>query len=157
MDLTKYRLSDSIVVNVSADAAYAIVADITRMGELSPICKRAEWLDDEHTRFAGTNVVPQREWTTQCRVDVAEPGKEFTFTNLGTEGTNELVQWSYTFTASGDGAEAGEHWQVLPGYESYVHGLAPDADLEQILDDAIVRTKDSIAATLANLKAVAEG
>ena len=91
MDLTKYQHSDSVTVDARPDAVYALVADITRMGEFSPVCKSAAWLDDDHTTFTGDNVLPDMQWTTTCRVDVAEPGKEFTFTNLGMDGSRELV------------------------------------------------------------------
>src|SRR5881227_1536627 len=86
MDLTKYQHRDSVTVNAAPEAVYAVVADITRIGELSPVCKRAQWTDDDHTRFTGDNETPERQWTTHCRVDVAEPGKEFSFINCGMDG-----------------------------------------------------------------------
>ena len=156
MDLTKYQHRDSVTVNAAPEAVYAVVADVTRIGELSPVCKRAQWTDDDHTRFTGDNETPERQWTTHCRVDVAEPGKEFAFINCGMDGTHELVRWSYTFAPAGDGTEVTEHWQVLPGYVEYVSGLAPGMDIEELLDGTVPRTKEGIAETLGNLKAVAE-
>ena len=72
------------------------------------------------------------------------------------DGTHELVRWSYTFAPAGDGTEVTEHWQVLPGYVEYVSGLAPGMDIEELLDGTVPRTKEGIAETLGNLKAVAE-
>ena len=157
MDLTKYQHSDSVTVDAPPDSVYALVADITRMGEFSPVCKSAEWLDDEHTTFTGDNVLPEMQWTTTCRVDVAEPGKEFTFTNLGMDGSRELVRWSYTFTPAGAGTNLGEHWEVLPGYADFWSSVAPDSNLEDYLDSVVDRTHTGMAETLANIKQAAEG
>ena len=156
MDLTKYQHSDSVTVDASPDAVYALVADVTRMGEFSPVCKSAAWLDDDHTTFTGDNVLPEMQWTTTCRVDVAEPGKEFTFTNLGMDGSRELVRWSYTFTPAGAGTNLGEHWEVLPGYADFWDSLKSDAKLEDYLDSVVARTHAGMAETLANIKATAE-
>ena len=41
MDLAKYRHSDSVDIDAAPAAVYALVADITRMGEFSPVCKSA--------------------------------------------------------------------------------------------------------------------
>jgi carbon monoxide dehydrogenase subunit G len=156
MDLTKYRHSDSVAVDAPPEAVYALIADVTRIGELSPVCKTAQWTDDARTHFTGTNVTPEREWTTHCRVDVAEPDREFTFTSRGIDNNRDLVQWSYTFAATGDGTEVTETWQVLPGFIDQVRSHAPDADVAQFLDPMVSRTQQGIAATLANIKSVAE-
>ncbi|HEY3671399.1 MAG TPA: SRPBCC family protein [Acidimicrobiia bacterium] len=157
MDLTKYRHSDSIDIAASPEAVYALVADVTRTGEFSPVCKSAQWLDEDHTTFTGDNVLPDMQWSTTCRVDVAEPGKEFTFTNLGMDASRELVRWSYTFAASDDGSAVSEHWEVLPGYGDFWGSVAPDSNVEDYLDSVVDRTHSGMAETLANLKAAAEG
>jgi ribosome-associated toxin RatA of RatAB toxin-antitoxin module len=157
MDLTKYRHTDSVAIDAAPEAVYALVADVTRMGEFSPVCKSAQWLDDDHTTFTGDNVLPDMEWTTTCRVDVAEPGEEFTFTNLGMDGARELVRWSYTFAPVDGGSTVSEHWEVLPGYGDFWASVAPDASLEDYLDSVVDRTHSGMAETLANIKAVAEG
>jgi carbon monoxide dehydrogenase subunit G len=157
MDLTKYQHSDSVTVDAAPDAVYALVADVTRMGEFSPVCKSAQWIDDDHTTFTGDNVLPEMQWTTTCRVDVAEPGKEVTFTNLGTDGSRELVRWSYEFAPAGDGTTVSEHWEVLPGYADFWATVAPGANVEDYLDSVVDRTHSGMAETLANLKRTAEG
>lgn len=156
MDLSKYRHSDSITVEAAPAAVYAIVSDVTRMGELSPICTSAEWTGDGRATFVGHNVAPGREWSTHCRVDVDEPGRGFAFTNRGTDDNGDMVRWSYAFAPSGDGTEVTESWEVLPGFVEQVQSMAPDVDIAQILDAMVPGTQQSIAATLANVKAVAE-
>ena len=157
MDLTKYQHSDSVTIDAAPEAVYALVADVTRTGEFSPVCKSAQWLDDDHTRFTGDNVLPEMQWTTTCRVDVADPSKEFTFTNLGMDGARELVRWSYTLAAAGQGTTLGEHWEVLPGYGDFWASVAPDSNVEDYLDSVVERTHSGMAETLAKIKAAAEG
>jgi hypothetical protein len=156
MDLSKYTHTDSVMVNATPDAVYALVADVTRIGEFSPVTKSAQWTDDARTTFAGDNVTPEMQWTTRCRVVTAEPGQEFTFVNCGMDGQRELVRWSYTFAPEGDATSLTEHWQVLPGYGEFMHSVAPDMDVEAYLDGVVDRTHEGMAATLAAIKATAE-
>jgi hypothetical protein len=156
MDLTPYRHSESVTVAAAPDAVYDLVADVTRMGEWSPVCKEAAWTDDSRQWFTGTNTIPERSWTTTCRVDVAEPGKEFTFVNCGMAGDADLVRWSYTFAPVGDGTEVTESWEVLPAYADFMGRVAPGMDVVAYLDGVKPATQEGMRATLANLKAGAE-
>ncbi len=156
MDLAKYHHTDSVTVHASPDAVYDLVSDVTRIGEFSPVCKSAHWTDDDRTTFTGDNVTPEMSWTTHCQVVVDAPGEEFTFVNRGMDGQRELVRWSYTFAAEGDGCVVTESWQVLPGYGEFMHSVAPDMDVEAYLDGVVPKTKEGMAATLAAIKATAE-
>ena len=153
MDLSKYTHVDSITVNASPDAVYELVSDVTRIGEFSPVCKRAYWTDDAQTTFVGDNVTPEMEWSTHCRVVNDLPGEEFTFINCGMDGQRELVQWSYSFEADGDGCRVTEAWEVLPGYGEFMNSVAPDMDVEAYLDGVVPRTQEGMAATLAAILA----
>ena len=59
MDLPTH--SDSIIVARSSDDLYAMVADVTRMGQYSPICKECWWDEGGGPRvgahFTGRNVL----------------------------------------------------------------------------------------------------
>jgi hypothetical protein len=156
VDLTPYQHQESITVAASPEVVYNLVADVTRMGEWSPVCTAGEWHDDTRTSFTGTNTTPDRTWQTKCRVDVAEPGKEFAFVNLGMEGDAELVRWGYTFRAVDDGTEVTESWQVLPGYDAFLNKIAPSLDVGEYLAGVKPVTEQGMAETLARLKAVAE-
>ena len=62
------------------EAVYAAIADVTRMGEWSEECHSCEW-DEGHdapvvgATFAGHNRNGEHEWTSQCRIIEAEPGR----------------------------------------------------------------------------------
>jgi ribosome-associated toxin RatA of RatAB toxin-antitoxin module len=157
MDLTPYQHVASLTVAAAPEEVYDLVADVTRMGEWSPVCTSGEWVDDTRTSFLGTNAMGDFTWTTTCRVDVAERGKEFTFVNRGQGGDEELVRWSYTFAPAAGGTEITESWEVLPEYEPSMTRLIPDMDLEEYLDGVKPATQAGMAETLANVKAAAEG
>lgn len=92
-----YELSDSITVAASPADVHALVSDITRTGEWSAQCYKAQW-DDAVTAevpagsrvgatFTGHNRTDEREWSTVSEVIVDEPGVEFAWrvTSSGTE------------------------------------------------------------------------
>jgi len=60
--LQEFRHRTSVDVDAPPDAVWALVTDIERMGEWSPICRRCEWLGDHREAtvgapFKGTNRV----------------------------------------------------------------------------------------------------
>src|SRR5258708_2211162 len=76
---------------------YAIVSDVTRVGELSPVCQSGAWDDPttvgtEGAWFTGHNAIGEFTWDTHCQVIAAEPGREFAFVNHGPSGDAELVR-----------------------------------------------------------------
>jgi hypothetical protein len=161
MDTIHFSHSETVTVPMSPEDAYDLIADVTRIGEWSPVCTSAAWEDDDHVWFLGTNTIPGRVWVTRCRVDVAVRGREFTYVMCGREGEPDpldLVQWSYTFVAAPGGTDVTEHWHVLTGYETSLHRVIPDLDADDYLDGFGVKPsmQQGIADTLANLKAYTE-
>ena len=63
--------SASVVVRTSPEALYALVSDVTRTGEWSPVCRECEW--DEGAsgqvgdRFTGRNDNGTRQWEPGAR------------------------------------------------------------------------------------------
>lgn len=162
MDLTPYRHAESVTVARPPEEVYAIVADVTRMGELSPVCTSGAWEDETVAGtagawFVGHNAIGEFTWDTRCRVETAEPGKEFTFVNHGADGNAELVRWGYTFEPADGGTLVTERWEVLPAYPDFVLAGDPNADVAGRIDGMAAMARDGMAATLASLKRVAEG
>jgi hypothetical protein len=161
MDVSGYNHSDSIIINGRPEALYAIVSDVTRIGELSPVCQSAKWDDPDHAGdegawFTGHNAIGEFTWDTHCKVIAAKPGRQFTFVNHGQAGDVELVRWGYTFEPEGDRTKATESWQVLPAYPDFVSAGDPNLDVKARIDGMAQMARDGIADTLANLKRVAE-
>ena len=161
MDVSSYQHSDSITIDRPPDDVYAIVSDVTRIGELSPVCKSGAWTDPAQAGqagawFTGHNAIGDITWDTHCKVVAAEPGREFAFVNHGVDGDVELVRWGFTLEPDGDGTRVTESWQVLPAYPDFVSGGDPNIDVAARIDGMAQMAKDGIRDTLASLKRVAE-
>ncbi len=155
MDELTYE--DSIVIAAQPDAVYAMISDVTRMGEWSPVC-RACWWDDENERgvgawFNGRNEVPERTWQTRSQV-VAADGQEFAF-QVNTPDGVAAVRWGYTVAPVEDGTQLTESWHFLPAGITFFHGrFGPDAPAEIAKRAEAART--GIPATLEAIRKAAE-
>ena len=148
------RLSDSIVVACSPEELYDLVADVTRMGAWSPVCKACWWDDGGGPRlgatFTGRNELPERTWETTSEVVVADPGREFAWV-VQVTGT----RWGYTFTPVEGGTEITESWEFPPrAFEVLSERFGDDAPAQIASRQELART--GMAATLGAIKKTAE-
>jgi hypothetical protein len=109
--------STSIDIHASAGTVYDVVADIPRMGERSPECYRAEWLDAVGAaavgaRFRGRNHIGVIKWTTTCTVTAAEPGREFAFSVVDGRG-REQTRWRYLVETTKTGCRLTESYEFV--------------------------------------------
>lgn len=165
--MTVLEFSDSVAVALPPGEVYALVSDVTRMGEWSPVCT-ACWWDDPHAGpvvgawFTGRNVLPEgrndvsgevvpgRTWETRSQVVAAEPGREFAW-----EVNNGWVRWGFSVEADGAGSRLTQHWQFLPkGLDGFRERFGADADAQIAQRSALALS--GIPATLAAIKATAE-
>jgi hypothetical protein len=161
MNVSSYNHSKKVTINRSPTDLYTMVSDVTRIGELSPVCQVGTWDDAAQARqegawFTGHNAIGEFSWDTRCKVVVSEPGREFSFVNFGPGGDVELVRWGYTFDETADGTEVTESWQVLPAYPDFVSGGDKNFDVEARIDGMAQMAQEGITVTLANLKRIAE-
>lgn len=156
MDLSSYRNAVSTTIAASPDDVYDLVADVSRMGEWSPVCTGGAY-DDDRTWFTGTNAIGDYTWETRCHVVAAEPGREFTFVNHGREGNHEMVRWGFQLRPVDVGTELTQTWEVLPGYaDGFAEEDEPGMTLEQRLDLMHGFAESGMPETLANIKRAAE-
>jgi len=89
--MSKRIAHDEVTVEIAAppEQVYALVSDITRMGEWSPECIRCSWTKGATgpgvgARFKATNKGKRGPaWFNTPTVTVAEPGREFAFNRSG--------------------------------------------------------------------------
>jgi hypothetical protein len=146
--------SESIVIARSPEDLYALVCDVTRMGEWSPVCKACWWDDGAGPQvgawFSGRNEQPDRTWKTRSQVVAAEPGREFAFMVGG-----DRVRWGYTLTPVDGGTRLTESWEFLPAGIALFHelyGAQAEAQIARRTQDA----HSGIPVTLAAIKQAAE-
>lgn len=108
-----HDVAEQITVAAPPAAAFAAVADVRRMARWSPECFAVWVLRRRHgvpLRFVGFNRRGGFVWFTTCRVDVADPGREFAF-DVTTFGL-PISRWGYRFTGTeAGGTEVTEYWQ----------------------------------------------
>ena len=152
--MTRLEFADSVVVQVDPAHLYALVSDVTRMGEWSPQCTACWWDEGDGPTvgawFTGRNETPERTWETRSRVVAAEPDREFAW-----EVNDGWVRWGFTLAFEREGTRLTESWVFLPkGIAGFHERYGPDAE-EQIA----IRTRaaaEGIPATLAAIKRSAE-
>lgn len=139
---------------VPPDELYALVSDVTRMGDFSPVCKACWWDDGAQAAvgawFTGRNEAAGRTWETRSQVVAADPGRAFAW-----EVNNGWVYWGYTFEPEGAGTRLTEWWEFLPaGVDGFHQVFGETAEAEIAARSEAART--GIPATLAAIKQTAE-
>ncbi len=149
------RHRESVTVEVSAEALYDLVSDITRTGEWSPVCTSCWWDDDAEAGqvgawFTGHNELPHRTWRTRSEVVAAERGREFAWVVGGS-----FVRWGFTMTPAQSGTRLTESWEFLPGgIAMFEEKFGEQAHAE--ITDRTQQALDGIPKTLAAIKRIAE-
>jgi len=142
-------------IDAPAERVWALLADVTRMGEWSPETRSCRWLGEPArpevgARFAGRNHHRGRRWSTVCTVTAAEPGREFAFDVTGA-GFLTVATWRYRLRPTDAGCELEETFVDRRGttlrlFGSVVLGIADRAE----------HNRRGMIITLARLKAAAE-
>ena len=140
--------SVSIIIERAPEEVYDMVADVTRMGEWSPVCKACWWEEGDGPSvgavFAGRNETPERTWEMKNRVVAADRGKEFAWEVQGTH-----ARWGYTFAPVGGGTEVTERWDLpAEGIAFFEERLGDDApaQIKAREQGAIVGMQQTLAA-----------
>ncbi|MGQ0467158.1 MAG: SRPBCC family protein [Sporichthyaceae bacterium] len=146
--------SESIIVATAPEALYAMVSDVTRMGEWSPVCRGCWWDSGDGPRvgawFTGRNELDGRVWETRSLVVAAEPNREFAYNVLG-----NWVRWGFALAPVEGGTELTESWEFLDGGVAGYRERWPD-EWEAKFAERRVTMLEGIPATLAAIKAAAE-
>ena len=97
----------SIEIDAAPGDVYALVSDITRMGEWSPECRACSWKGGATGPAVGARFRARNKgrrgpsWSNSPTVTVADPGKEFAFNRSG-PGIGSYT-WRYTFEGTPTG------------------------------------------------------
>lgn len=152
--MSELRYSDSVLIDRSPEEVYDMVADVTRMGDWSPITQACWWDEGAGpwpgSEFTGRNSTPDRTWETRSQVVVADRPREFAF-----EVGQSFVRWSYTVTPQEGGTRLTESWEFLPAGLAHFQQRYRD-DAEAQVAERTAAARSGIPQTLAAIKAAAE-
>ncbi len=148
------KLEISRDIATSPQEVYDAITDVTRMGEWSEECYACEWRDGSTgpvvgATFDGHNRNGEHEWTTQCTVVEAEPGRSFVFECSMMDF--HYATWGYRIEPTATGCRVTE-WS---------EDLRPESTLEfsrQLsgIDDRRERNEQTMSGTLERLAAALE-
>lgn len=147
LDLTVER-----TIAASPEALYDIVTDVTRIGELSPECRSAEWVGKSDgpvvgARFKGSNELGESKWNTKPTVTAATRGEVFEFkVPMGFGPT-----WRYEFHATAEGTRVVESVRQSKPSPWFIRRAQRKAGVH----DRAANVTEGMEATLANLERVA--
>jgi uncharacterized protein YndB with AHSA1/START domain len=147
-------LNVSREIAAPAEQVYAMVADVTRMGEWSPENEGGSWLGSATgaapgARFRSSNRAGSKSWKTAATVVDAVPGQRFSF--RVSFGRLKVSEWRYTFEATAAGCRVSESWTDLrPGW------FKPISRFGTGVSDRATHNRAGMEATLERLAAAAE-
>ncbi len=142
------------VINASPDELWNRVADIDRMGELSPENDGGRWVKGATgpavgARFKGDNKYGKRKWSTDCTIVECEPGRAFAFEV--TSGPLKVARWGYRFEPVDGGCRVTETWTDRRGWLVTTLGKPVSG-----VGDRAAHNRASMEATLERLAALSE-
>jgi uncharacterized protein YndB with AHSA1/START domain len=116
--VSKRVLHDAVSTEIAAspETVYALVSDITRMGEWSPECVRCRWTKDATGPAVGARFKARNKggrgpaWFNTPTVTVADPGREFAFNRAG-PGIGSYT-WRYVMEPIGTGTRLTESFDA---------------------------------------------
>ncbi len=165
------RIEDesSIHIDATAQQVWQVVSDVTRTGQWSPECFRADWLDGRDqalgpavgARFRGCNRLRWvGVWCSRCTVTVCEPGRELTWV-VGDDPADPNSRWTFRLSDAGNGGcTLTQQWvmlrepPVVQAYYTVIHradamreGSATSlARIKALVEAGVVEKEDGSAA-----------
>jgi hypothetical protein len=167
-----WSISESVVVAAAVDQAWALIAEVTRMGEFSPECVAVRWTRGSTpsvgNTFEGTNLAVvhsggqalEAEWTRPCTITRSESERVFAYTVGDRFDGTPASEWEFELSRAQDGGC--RIVQTFRHRPDGLSGIRVQADADPPRAEAIVaaRTGDLAAGmreTLARIKQCLEG
>jgi hypothetical protein len=147
----------STEIEAAPEDVYALVADITRMGEWSPECVKCAWKGDATgpavgARFRATNKGKRGpSWFNSPKVTVADPGREFAFNRSGPAIGS--YTWRYVLEPTATGTRLTESYDAERPLAPPMDWLTRKWTGSANRDDDL---RDGMQTTVARIKAAAE-
>ncbi|HEY5166030.1 MAG TPA: SRPBCC family protein [Acidimicrobiia bacterium] len=148
------QVSATREIGAPAKQVWAMVSDVTRMGEWSPETETAAWLrgaagPQPGARFRGMNRNGKKKWNTVATIVGAEPGRLLSF--RVTAAGFKVAEWRYTFESTATGCRVTESWLDQRGRIARALGKPVSG-----VEDRATHNRAGMEQTLERLKAVAE-
>lgn len=106
-----------LVMNAAPETVYAVIADVTRMPELSPEVIECHWLDGATGPEVGARFAARNKFTrgpavgNKPVITAVDPGRRISWSR--TEPFGGTVEWTYEFLPHPEGTEVVESYRAL--------------------------------------------
>jgi Polyketide cyclase / dehydrase and lipid transport len=150
-------------------SAWDLVTNLSRIGEFSPECIEAKWLDGftgptEGARFEGTNRMVNDTsgsefiWIRPCTVVIAERPERFSYVVGDRYDGTPAALWEVDIEPSPTGCKITQHFRHLPDGLSGIRHAADNkpADAVKLVEARVHQLVDGMQATLRRTKRVLE-
>jgi uncharacterized protein YndB with AHSA1/START domain len=109
------QISVTKEIDAPAETVWAMVSDLTRMGEWSPENEGSTWSGGATgprpgATFSGANSNGTKRWKTDGTIIDAEPGRLLTFRITATGFKIAVAEWRYAFDTTATGCRVTETW-----------------------------------------------
>ena len=114
-----YSGQAQVWIAAAPETVYALVSDLTRMGEFSPECFRVEWLEGAAApaigvQARGWNRFLGITWARNVVILAAQPGVEFTFQTIPERPFyQDSTIWRYRFAPQDGGTLLTESYAIV--------------------------------------------
>lgn len=157
-----FDVSASVRVDAAPHEVYALASDITRMGEWSPENTGGTWNSGEPgtvgARFHGHNSTPTREWTTECEVVEATPGRRFAWVVHSSVDAADTSLWSFDVEPDGTTTLLTQRYvmsHLRHGMRSLMDGMS-EAESEAFVEQRRTQLQDGLNRTVEGIRKAAE-
>ena len=144
-----------IEIAAPPERVWAVVSDVMRTPEWSPVCRQVEWLPPSNraepgARFRGHNKLRMFRWSRDCVIDEADGPTTFAF-HTEIEGT-ESTRWRYTLEPTAGGTRLTETYRAVsaPRWVSWLRKLGgakqSDKDTRWNISTSLERIKKLVEA-----------
>ncbi|MGW0518607.1 SRPBCC family protein [Crossiella sp. NPDC003009] len=158
--VTGARTEVELTVGVAPERFWEIVADVTRIGEFSPECTAAAWLDADSpgprvgARFSGRNEFGNGfVGEVTCVVTECEPGRVFSWVVLDDKDdvARPGTTWRYELSPTGNGGttvrHTFEHGPGDTGVRELAKGLTP-TEVAVGVEERLAQLRDHMTQTI---------
>lgn len=116
-------MTESVTVHMKAAprTVWALISDVTRIGEFSPETLEGRWINGATGAAVGAkfqghvkrNGRGPMYWTT-CRITRCEPERDFAFVVEAPGARSEVNTWRYRLAPAGEGTDVTESFELAP-------------------------------------------
>jgi uncharacterized protein YndB with AHSA1/START domain len=140
-----------VTTDAPPDAVWAVVGDVTRVGEWSHECGGAEWVGADTTarpgaRFRGRNRVGRTKWSRVNEIVTVDPPRSIAWRTVPSALYPDSTRWTIQVEPAGKGSRIVQSFEVLklnPFFDRLFYLLVP-------------QHRDRSAALLGDLRQIGE-